>query len=168
MCHAFSHFHFLHVPCIFLSFQMAPSNSDRFCPSDLWENYQQVGVTYILWCVRYSYVYFICVFQMMGMRIFHNRRAYLLFCCREIRELVEWVVSEAMLVYYIQSFCDVMWPQGKLAPSAPVRTDAVSFLQRLKWYQSFVLRAPSSRILSIEATPCTILALPLIIQWYNN
>ena len=48
--------------------------------------------------------------------------------CREIRELVEWVVSEPMIVYYIQSFCDVMWPQGKLAPAAPVRTDAVSFL----------------------------------------
>ena len=51
--------------------------------------------------------------------------------CREIRELVEWVVSEPMIVYYIQSFCDVMWPQGKLAPAAPVRTDAVSHLTLL-------------------------------------
>ena len=54
---------------------------------------------------------------------------------REIRELVEWVVSEPMIVYYIQSFCDVMWPQGKLAPAAPARTDAVSFPVLLHCYQ---------------------------------
>ncbi|CAB4026229.1 sorting nexin-25-like, partial [Paramuricea clavata] len=61
---------------------------------------------------------------------------------REIRELVEWVVSEPMIVYYIQSFCDVMWPQGKLAPAAPVRTDAEKIKTRRKVKEKLLEMSP--------------------------
>uniref|UniRef100_H2YU39 PX domain-containing protein n=1 Tax=Ciona savignyi TaxID=51511 RepID=H2YU39_CIOSA len=42
---------------------------------------------------------------------------------RQIRETSGWLCSEPMLVTYLQSFLDSMWPGGKLAPTQPMRTD---------------------------------------------
>ena len=45
---------------------------------------------------------------------------------RHVREFVEWLVSESMLIYYINNFKDSFWPGGKLAPPYPERTTLVS------------------------------------------
>ena len=42
---------------------------------------------------------------------------------RHLREFVSWLISEPMLIYYIQNFKESMWPKGVLAPYPPKRTD---------------------------------------------
>ncbi|XP_068596211.1 sorting nexin-25 [Brachionichthys hirsutus] len=42
---------------------------------------------------------------------------------KQIRDTVNWIFCEQMLVYYISVFRDTFWPDGKLAPHAKVRTD---------------------------------------------
>ena len=42
---------------------------------------------------------------------------------RELQEFVNWVVSEPMLVYYLETFQQAMWPEGQPTPSAPTRSD---------------------------------------------
>ena len=39
--------------------------------------------------------------------------------------MVEWLVSESMVMYYIHLFRDSMWPGGELAKPAAQRTDLV-------------------------------------------
>lgn len=43
---------------------------------------------------------------------------------RQIRDTVNWIFSEQMLVCYISVFRDNFWPNGTLAPHVNVRTDA--------------------------------------------
>ncbi|XP_067374722.1 sorting nexin-25 isoform X1 [Channa argus] len=43
---------------------------------------------------------------------------------KQIRDTVNWIFSEQMLVCYISVFRDTFWPNGKLAPHAKVRTDS--------------------------------------------
>ena len=38
---------------------------------------------------------------------------------------MEWLVSELMLIYYIDNFKNSFWPGGRLAPPYPERTDLV-------------------------------------------
>lgn len=49
-------------------------------------------------------------------------------CCvlsfRQIRDTVNWIFCEQMLVCYISVFRDTFWPNGKLAPHVKVRTDS--------------------------------------------
>lgn len=45
--------------------------------------------------------------------------------------MVEWLVSESMVMYYIRLFCDSTWPGGELAKPAVQRTDAVRKLDFL-------------------------------------
>ncbi|XP_072262241.1 sorting nexin-25 isoform X2 [Pyxicephalus adspersus] len=42
---------------------------------------------------------------------------------KQIRDTVNWIFSEQMLVYYINVFRDAFWPNGKLAPSKTSRTE---------------------------------------------
>lgn len=49
---------------------------------------------------------------------------------REIHRMVEWLVSESMVMYYIHLFRDSMWPGGELAKPAGPRTEAVRVLKR--------------------------------------
>ena len=42
-----------------------------------------------------------------------------------MRETVKWLASEEMVLYYIRNFRDSMWPNGKLAPSRPIRSEEV-------------------------------------------
>ena len=39
--------------------------------------------------------------------------------------MVEWLVSESMVTYYIHLFRDSTWPGGELAKPAALRTEAV-------------------------------------------
>ncbi|XP_071384607.1 sorting nexin-25 [Centroberyx affinis] len=43
---------------------------------------------------------------------------------KQIRDTVNWIFSEQMLVCYISVFRDTFWPNGKLAPHVKVRTDS--------------------------------------------
>lgn len=43
---------------------------------------------------------------------------------RQIRDTVNWIFSEQMMVYYINIFRDTFWPNGKLAPQNKPRSDA--------------------------------------------
>ncbi|XP_031413956.1 sorting nexin-25 [Clupea harengus] len=43
---------------------------------------------------------------------------------KQIRDTVNWIFSEQMLVYYINIFRDAFWPNGKLAPHAEARSDS--------------------------------------------
>jgi sorting nexin-25 len=42
---------------------------------------------------------------------------------KHIRETVKWLTCDGMIVYYVHTFRDSWWPNGKLAPSRPVRSD---------------------------------------------
>lgn len=48
------------------------------------------------------------------------------FLFREIHRMVEWLVSESMVMYYIHLFRDSTWPGGELAKLAAQRTEVVS------------------------------------------
>ncbi|XP_075866793.1 sorting nexin-25 isoform X3 [Microcebus murinus] len=41
---------------------------------------------------------------------------------KQIRDTVNWIFSEQMLVYYINIFRDAFWPNGKLAPPTKIRS----------------------------------------------
>ncbi|XP_026773844.2 sorting nexin-25 [Pangasianodon hypophthalmus] len=43
---------------------------------------------------------------------------------KQIRDTVNWIFSEQMMVYYINIFRDTFWPNGKLAPHNKARSDA--------------------------------------------
>ncbi|XP_060783874.1 sorting nexin-25 isoform X3 [Neoarius graeffei] len=43
---------------------------------------------------------------------------------KQIRDTVNWIFSEQMMVYYINIFRDTFWPNGKLAPHNKDRSDA--------------------------------------------
>jgi sorting nexin-25 len=45
--------------------------------------------------------------------------------------MVKWTYSEQMLLFYIRTFKDSMWPGGKLAESIPPKTDAQKFETRM-------------------------------------
>ncbi|CAL1530899.1 unnamed protein product, partial [Lymnaea stagnalis] len=42
---------------------------------------------------------------------------------RQLKETVDQLISEQMLIYYIQLFKDSLWPDGQLAPPAPDKTE---------------------------------------------
>ncbi|KAK7097610.1 sorting nexin-25-like [Littorina saxatilis] len=50
---------------------------------------------------------------------------------RQLREMVKWTYSEQMLLFYIRTFNEAMWPGGKLAESPPTKTDAQKFETRM-------------------------------------
>ncbi|XP_065098291.1 sorting nexin-25 [Paramisgurnus dabryanus] len=43
---------------------------------------------------------------------------------KQIRDTVNWIFSEQMLVYYINIFRDTFWPDGKLAPHNKTRSES--------------------------------------------
>ena len=42
---------------------------------------------------------------------------------RSMQESLNWVVSEPMLIFYLEMFREAMWPEGKPAPPSPIRSD---------------------------------------------
>ncbi|KAG8512581.1 Sorting nexin-25, partial [Galemys pyrenaicus] len=55
---------------------------------------------------------------------------------KQIRDTVNWIFSEQMLVYYISVFRDAFWPNGKLAPPATIRSKEQNMLQSLVGQQN--------------------------------
>jgi len=42
---------------------------------------------------------------------------------REVQDTLNWVFSEPMLIFYLETFKNSMWPGGQPAPSTPTRSD---------------------------------------------
>ncbi|XP_053400334.1 sorting nexin-25-like isoform X2 [Mercenaria mercenaria] len=63
---------------------------------------------------------------------------------RQLRETVDWIFSEPMIIYYIKSFKDSMWPNDVLAEPLPSRSDEEKLRTRLKAKEKFLLIQPDA------------------------
>jgi len=62
----------------------------------------------------------------------------------ELQDFMKWVVSEPMLVYYIETFQESLWPDGEPAPPAPVRSDEQKEKTKEDAQQKFMKCAPQT------------------------
>ncbi|KAM4837327.1 sorting nexin-25 isoform 1-T1 [Thomomys bottae] len=63
---------------------------------------------------------------------------------KQIRDTVNWIFSEQMLVYYIGVFRDAFWPDGKLAPPSASRSDTGSQETKQKAQQKLLENIPDT------------------------
>ncbi|XP_051784395.1 sorting nexin-25 [Erpetoichthys calabaricus] len=63
---------------------------------------------------------------------------------RQIRDTVNWIFSEPMLLYYINIFRDAFWPNGKLAPSSTPRTEKERQETKLRAQQKLLDNIPDA------------------------
>ena len=59
---------------------------------------------------------------------------------RQVRDSVQWIYSEPMLIYYIQLFRDAYWPDGQLAAAAADPPTELQKLQMRRQAKSALLR----------------------------
>ena len=64
---------------------------------------------------------------------------------RQLREMVKWTYSEQMLLFYIRTFKESMWPGGKLAESPPLKTDAEKFETRMAAKNKLLQNIPGEK-----------------------
>ena len=69
---------------------------------------------------------------------------------RQVRDCVQWIHSEPMLVYYIQLFCDAYWPNGQLSAASEPPTEQQKLELRQKAKQALLRNIPGS--FSLHAT----------------
>lgn len=80
-----------------------------------------------------------------------NTVALILFLSfRQIRDTVNWIFSEQMLVYYINVFRDAFWPNGKLAPPKTSRTELQCQETKQKAQQKLLENIPGELIALID------------------
>ncbi|KAF6376776.1 sorting nexin 25 [Rhinolophus ferrumequinum] len=63
---------------------------------------------------------------------------------KQIRDTVNWIFSEQMLVYYINVFRDAFWPNGKLAPPTKVRSEEESQETKQRAQQKLLENIPDT------------------------
>ncbi|XP_028600647.2 sorting nexin-25 isoform X2 [Podarcis muralis] len=63
---------------------------------------------------------------------------------KQIRDTVNWIFSEPMLVYYINVFRDAFWPNGKLASSSKPRSEEQSRETKQKAQQKLLENIPDT------------------------
>ncbi|XP_052018111.1 sorting nexin-25 isoform X2 [Apodemus sylvaticus] len=63
---------------------------------------------------------------------------------KQIRDTVNWIFSEQMLVYYISTFRDAFWPSGKLAPPTRIRSEAQSQETKQRAQQKLLENIPDT------------------------
>ncbi|XP_078326313.1 sorting nexin-25-like isoform X2 [Crassostrea virginica] len=63
---------------------------------------------------------------------------------RQLRETVDWIFSESMIIYYITLFKNSMWPNGKLGESPPNKTDHQKLQTRLEAKEKFLNNMPDA------------------------
>lgn len=63
---------------------------------------------------------------------------------KQIRDTVNWIFSEQMLVYYITVFRDAFWPHGKLAPPTKVRSKEQSQETKQRAQQKLLENVPDT------------------------
>ena len=76
--------------------------------------------------------------------------AIFIFFFRQLRETVDWIFSEPMVIYYIRNFKESMWPHGVLAEPLPTRTDEEKLRTRLKAKEKFLLIQPGIILILIQ------------------
>eukprot|EP00073_Rattus_norvegicus_P031176 XP_006253230.1 PREDICTED: sorting nexin-25 isoform X2 [Rattus norvegicus] len=63
---------------------------------------------------------------------------------KQIRDTVNWIFSEQMVVYYISAFRDAFWPNGKLAPPTRIRSEAQSQETKQRAQQKLLENIPDT------------------------
>ncbi|XP_078326331.1 sorting nexin-25-like isoform X2 [Crassostrea virginica] len=63
---------------------------------------------------------------------------------RQLRETVDWIFCESMIIYYITLFKNSMWPNGKLGESPPNKTDHQKLQTRLEAKEKFLNNMPDA------------------------
>ncbi len=63
---------------------------------------------------------------------------------RQLQEFSSWVVSESMLIYYLELFRDSMWPDGKLPAPSPTRSDSDKTFTRDEAKKRFLKSSPQT------------------------
>ncbi|XP_051025681.1 sorting nexin-25 [Acomys russatus] len=63
---------------------------------------------------------------------------------KQIRDTVNWIFSEPMLVYYVNAFRDAFWPNGKLAPPTRIRSEAQSQETKQRAQQKLLENIPDT------------------------
>ncbi|XP_075842822.1 sorting nexin-25 isoform X1 [Microtus pennsylvanicus] len=63
---------------------------------------------------------------------------------KQIRDTVNWIFSEQMLVYYINTFRDAFWPNGVLAPPTRIRSKAQSQETKQRAQQKLLENIPDT------------------------
>ncbi|XP_063090732.1 sorting nexin-25 [Cavia porcellus] len=63
---------------------------------------------------------------------------------KQIRDTVNWIFSEQMLVYYISVFRDTFWPNGKLAPPTRITSKAQSQETKRRAQQKLLENIPDT------------------------
>ncbi|XP_038063088.1 sorting nexin-25-like [Patiria miniata] len=61
---------------------------------------------------------------------------------KQLRETVEWIVSEPMIIYYIRTLQESVWPKGKLAPAWPVPSKEERDKMKKKAREKFLQYVP--------------------------
>ena len=62
----------------------------------------------------------------------------------ELQDFMKWVVSEPMLVYYVETFQESMWPNGEPGKPPPVRSDEEKELTKEAAKDRFLKCAPQT------------------------
>ncbi len=60
----------------------------------------------------------------------------------ELQDFMKWVVSEPMLIFYIDMFREALWPDGQPAPPALVRSDEEKVVTKEEAKQRFLKCSP--------------------------
>ena len=63
---------------------------------------------------------------------------------RELQETFTWAVSEPMLIFYLETFRDAMWPGGNPAPPAPTRSDEDKAATKMEAKAMFLKSCPQA------------------------
>ncbi|MCG8621792.1 MAG: hypothetical protein MJE68_07320, partial [Proteobacteria bacterium] len=63
---------------------------------------------------------------------------------RELQESLTWAVSEPMLIFYLQTFRDAMWPGGQPAPPSPTRSDEQKAATKEEAKKRFLKSSPQA------------------------
>ena len=98
-------------------------------PSIFWESLEQVLRVYWPQCFLRTPVTQDMIVSTGGSWCpsgYYHSNGMIVSIVREIHHMVEWLVSESMVIYYIHLFRDSTWPGGELAKPAALRTEAVS------------------------------------------
>lgn len=75
---------------------------------------------------------------------------------RELHEFMSWIVSEPMLIFYIETFRDAMWPGGQPAPPTPTRSDEEKARTKDEAKQRFIQSSPQSLMTVLGQRNCQI------------
>ncbi len=75
---------------------------------------------------------------------------------RELQEFMNWVISEPMLVFYLELFRNAMWPDGQPAPSFPTRSDEQKTFTKEEARKKFLKSSPQALQTVLGQSNCQI------------